>query len=757
MKAVRKLATACLAFSAAVFASNYILPVTWLPPGAVLCAALGVGLVFMRRKWLRGLIISLLAFSAGLLCFYGHYQRTSLPASRLDGVTAEVSGRLLEYPQVYEDYCRARIALQTEGMPRLDAVVYDSGGTLQDGVPGQTLSFTARITPADRRYGEPYDYYNAKDIYLTLNTRSDVVFSGEGGGLSTLPVRLARLITDKIREICPEDTAEFTVSLLLGDKSRLYEQEGLYLALSRAGLMHVVAVSGMHIAFLVSLLQLLLGRTRRSSLFCIALVWLFVLTAGASPSAVRAGVMQSLLLLAPVLDRENDAVTSLSFALGLLLLTNPYAAASVSLQLSFAAMAGLYGLSGRISAALLAALPEGRARTFLRRPVEIVGSSLSVMAFTVPLTALHFGTVSVLAPLTNCLCLWLVSICFCGGILSCALAALFPAAGICAAWLLAWPARAIFLASRLISALPFATLYMQDHFVAWWLLLCYGLVCVAVCSRAGVRFKILLPALLSVAVLAVNLEAMKLSYAAGRGVISVLDVGQGQCISVFSGDRTLLIDCGGLNTADNAGETAGAYLTSRGRPCVDVLLLTHLHADHANGVTMLMEMAEVKQLYIPANCSDDDGLLPKILESAERHGTEVQTVSEDELLRLDGITAQLYAPGEAGEVNERCVMTKVSLGDYDMLVTADSSKTVERALIESHPVRDVELLIAGHHGSRNACCGELLGSIGADTAVISVGYNSFGHPTYETLERLAAYGYQIYRTDLNGTVEFRIG
>ena len=472
MKAVRKLATACLAFSAAVFASNYILPVTWLPPGAVLCAALGVGLVFMRRKWLRGLIISLLAFSAGLLCFYGHYQRTSLPASRLDGVTAEVSGRLLEYPQVYEDYCRARIALQTEGMPRLDAVVYDSGGTLQDGVPGQTLSFTARITPADRRYGEPYDYYNAKDIYLTLNTRSDVVFSGEGGGLSTLPVRLARLITDKIREICPEDTAEFTVSLLLGDKSRLYEQEGLYLALSRAGLMHVVAVSGMHIAFLVSLLQLLLGRTRRSSLFCIALVWLFVLTAGASPSAVRAGVMQSLLLLAPVLDRENDAVTSLSFALGLLLLTNPYAAASVSLQLSFAAMAGLYGLSGRISAALLAALPEGRARTFLRRPVEIVGSSLSVMAFTVPLTALHFGTVSVLAPLTNCLCLWLVSICFCGGILSCALAALFPAAGICAAWLLAWPARAIFLASRLISALPFATLYMQDHFVAWWLLLC---------------------------------------------------------------------------------------------------------------------------------------------------------------------------------------------------------------------------------------------------------------------------------------------
>ena len=63
----------------------------------------------------------------------------------------------------------------------------------------------------------------------------------------------------------------------------------------------------------------------------------------------------------------------------------------------------------------------------------------------------------------------------------------------------------------------------------------------------------------------------------------------------------------------------------------------------------------------------------------------------------------------------------------------------------------------GHHGSRYSSSGELLGSIGADTALISVGYNTFGHPTYETLERLAAYGYSIYRTDLNGTVEFMLG
>ena len=92
-----------------------------------------------------------------------------------------------------------------------------------------------------------------------------------------------------------------------------------------------------------------------------------------------------------------------------------------------------------------------------------------------------------------------------------------------------------------------------------------------------------------------------------------------------------------------------------------------------------------------------------------------------------------------------------------MLVTGDAPKPAEKDLIQNHLICDVELLIAGHHGSRYACSGELLGSIGADTAIISVGYNTYGHPTYETLERLDAYGYTIYRTDLNGSVEIHVG
>ena len=246
-------------------------------------------------------------------------------------------------------------------------------------------------------------------------------------------------------------------------------------------------------------------------------------------------------------------------------------------------------------------------------------------------------------------------------------------------------------------------------------------------------------------------------YDRSRGVMTAVDVGQGQSLVLMQGEQTLVIDCGSIYTLDNAGERTGSYLISSGRRQIDVLLLTHLHADHCNGVTMLMDMLPVRQLILPADVEDEDGLLDEILEAAEARGTSVSYVSCDEERDFGAIHARLFAPAGQGDANERCMMGVYSIGTYDMLVTGDAPKAAEKDLLSRYPLRDLELLIVGHHGSRYSSSGELLNSIGADTAVISVGYNTFGHPTYETLERLAAYGYHIYRTDLNGSVEIFLG
>ena len=526
--------------------------------------------------------------------------------------------------------------------------------------------------------------------------------------------------------------------------------------MSRAGFMHIVAVSGMHIAFLVSLIQLLFGRTWRSSLLCLMLVWLFVLVTGSSPSAVRAAIMQSFLLTAPMVRRENDPATALSAALALILAFNPYAAGSVSLQLSFSAMAGLLCFAEPLQNALSGMLPEAWAMR-LRTPISTAASSFAVLVFSVPLMAIHFRSVSILSPLSNLLGLWAVSGCFCGGYLSCLLGLVFRPFGLCAAWLCSWLARYLFLIARAVSAIPFATLYLRGTAPGLWILLVYLLVGISCFSRMRLGRKLLYPILFASLCLGLMLWNNHRAYAGDVSTIAAIDVGQGQCLAVLAEDQTVVIDCGGLYSMNNAGEEAGAYLRSCGRDHIDLLLLTHLHGDHCNGVTMLMEMLPVSRLIMPADVDDGEGYRETILASAQRHGTEVQLLQEDTDLQVGKLRLSLYAPGFSGETNERCMMALLSLGNYDMLVTGDSSKATEKELLQRHPLRDLELLIVGHHGSRYASSGELLGSIGADTAIISVGYNPYGHPTYETLERLKAYGYSIYRTDLNGTIEVRVG
>ena len=754
---MRRLAWSAGAFSAAIILANYIPTVGWILPTAVGLLLLGGALALLRRRWLRAAVIAFVSAAVGLGCYALHDHFIAAPARELAGQTREISATVLDYPDVYDDYTRTEIRLETAGAPPLNTLLYDRSGTMERAKPGDVLSGSVRLSAAEFRYGRRYDAYNARDIYLLADTRGDITLDiGATKGFAAQFARLNRALTDRVEAIFPSDVTAFFQALMLGEKGALYQNDALYVAMSRAGLMHIVAVSGMHVAFLVGLLQLLMGAGRRSSLLCIALVWLFALITGGSPSALRAAIMQTTLLLAPLLRRENDPPTSLLTALALLLLINPRSAASISLQLSFASVAGLLLFAPRLYAALQPRKKSGLPSRLGRYFAGTLAASLSVLVFSLPLTAVYFGAVPLLSPLTNALVLWLVPLCFGGGYLACLLSFLLPALGAPLAWLIAWPARLLLLVARAVSRIPFAAVYCSDTLIVCWLILCYLLAAIALLWKKGGRLRFVLPVGAALFALCLALLSARLSYASGAGTIGVLDVGQGQSLAVCSGDATLVVDCGNIYTTENAGDVTGGYLLACGRRQVDLLILTHLHADHADGVTRLMELVPVRCIVMPADPNDDDGLLEPILASAQRHGTELRFLAQDKTVTLGRMRVELYAPGATGDTNERCVTAKVSLSDYDMLVTGDINRTAEQELLRTHELDELELLIVGHHGSRYASSGELLGAIGADTAVISVGYNTFGHPTHETLERLVAYGYTVYRTDLNGTVEIRI-
>ncbi len=754
---MRKLAVGTLSFSVAVFLSCYLLPVKVLPAAIALSFLIVAVLLLLRKDQLRAFIISGIGLCLGFSCFYVKYNIKLLPAHILDGQTVSVSGRLLDYPVRNEDYTRFTVKLISDNVPTVNAVFYSSE-SLDDGiVPGDILNFTAKLKPSDEKYGERYFNQTAKNIFITGSVKSEIEAEHHKFYLPALPVKLGSAVSELTEEIFPADTATFMKSLLIGDKADFYEDLELKTAMQTAGLMHIVAISGMHITFLVGLLKLLLGNTKRSSLICIVLVWFFVLVTGAGPSAVRAGVMQTLLLLAPIFRRENDPVTSLSLALALILAVNPFAAASVGLQLSFAAMAGLYSFALPINRYLLRKIKKRKLKKVLRLPAASVASSLAVMVYTLPLTAIHFGYVSLYSVLSNVLVFWAVSLCFCGGVVCCLIGLIFKMPAVFLAEILAWPIRFIIFVAKFVADLPLAAVYMDSSYGALWLIFTYILFILAFLSKAKTRFKVIFPTVISAIMLVFSFQLNKFSYENADGVITALDIGQGQCICLMSGDKTVLYDCGGMGTLQNAGNTAGAYLNARGRKDIDLLILSHMQKDHVNGVAQLMELCNVKRIIIPLYDYTDNRYFSEVKEAAESKNIKIEYLRSKREESFNNLDLTLYPNNNAREINNSSIKLLASFGDYDLLATGDCDAKTEQSFLRNNAIEDIELLIAGHHGSKTSNSHELLFSTGADTVFISCGYNSYGHPTEEALERFAKYSYNIYRTDLNSTIELRIG
>lgn len=746
----RKLAVAAGAFSAAIFAANYILPLRFLIYAAVLSAVLGALLILPQRKWLRPGVIALMSFALGILAYQLNYDRTVGRTLQYNGESYPVYAELTDYPTVYEDYCRLEVKLLGDELPGLKAIVYDNEMSCTQLLPGQRISFTGTIRRADTVYGESYDNYYSKGIYLKISAQSGIEVLEERGGNYSILV-ISRSLSGHINKIFPEDTSAFMQALLLGDKSLLYEDEGLHLAMTRAGFMHIVAVSGLHVAFLVGLLRLILGSGRRSALLCLALIWLFVFITGASPSAVRAGFMQSFLLLAPLLRRENDPPTSLSLALALILLQNPFAAASISLQLSFAAVAGIFCFSGRIYSFLISVLPKLAEGRLGRYAAANTATSLGVMVFTTPLTAVHFGYIPVLAILSNIAGLWAVSLCFGLGWAACALS-LLPWAGFITAWLCSWFARYIFLVSRLVSALPVAVLYLENTMLVSWMLGCYALFIVFAHFRKSIWLRIGLPGAVGLLSLITILCYVNFDYNKGRDTLAVIDLGQGLCTAALGDNCTVVVDCGGEYSLEDAGELAGKYLISRGRHQVDLLVITELTEGHANGAAMLMEMVEVERLILPRTRAGN-GLLEELLAAALEKGIEVEYIDADTVMGLGDVELELIAGYTGNRGNRLSVL--LDLGGYRALVTGETREG-ERRLESVCRRKNIQLLVAGSHGCDDSCSRSFLRSLGAEDAVLSVGFNYQDCPAEETLERLELCGYNVYRTDLDGTVEIRI-
>ena len=760
---MRKLTLCAAGFALSLVLANYLIPAGWLLPaagGAIALAALA--LLLRRERLRRSLLIGLLAAAVGFGWFWGYGELVFSRAEALAGERRTVAARVIEYPDVAEDYSSVVVRVTDPALPRVKLLVYDYAAGMGELRPGDTVELPLKLKSAGVRYGLETDYYRAKNIALRATLDGDCTVTGRvRWAWLYFPQTLARAVGAQALESFPDDVAPLMKAILTGDRTEYYQDDALCTAMSTAGFVHIVAVSGMHVGFLAAMLRMLTGRRRISAFLGIPTIVVFMAMAGFTPSVVRAGFMQIVLLLAPLLRRENDALTSLSGALLLLLLLNPAAIASVSLQLSFAAMLGLVLLTPKIyelltrDAAGKWRLPAASRGRGLKLLCSALAASLGATVFSTPLAAIHFGYMPLYAVLTNLLCLWAMSTAFMAGYYVCLLGLLWAPLGLAAGWVVGWLPRYTIAVVKLIAKLPMAAVFTRSGPGGWWLLGVYIVFAVFVIRSRGGRFRPILPTCIALSSLIIITFFTYRPPETGVLELAAIDVGQGQSIAAMTDTGTVLIDCGGIGEG-NAGDAAAEFLLQNGIERVDALLITHFHADHVNGVERLLARLDVEQLVYAAGC-EQTGYMDDILDACADAGVTTYVIDRDTVLALGSLELTLFAPAAVGGVNERCMMVYGDWGDYEFLVTGDAPASVERALIESHDLGDMELLVVGHHGSRYSTDEALLDDITPETALISVGAgNTYGHPTQEVLDRLEERGIEVRRTDESGTIIIKV-
>lgn len=748
---MRKLCWLAAPWAGALLLAQFCLPRgTWLLAGGV-CALLALlGFAFLKDRRRLAVVLAAAGSGAAFLWCWGYAALFYAPALQMAGEGVPFSAQAAAYPAdtAYGQSIVVRV-FPADG-PSFRAKLYldELGVSLR---PGDRLTGRADFSPADSREGEKITYYTSKGIYLTgTHVDSLKVTRPARPPLSCLPGLAAQGLRDSVDRCFSGESAAFLKALLTGDRTGL--SDSLSTALARSGLSHVVAVSGMHVSFLVGLFGVLCRNRRRYAFLCLPGLVLFAGMAGFTPSVVRACVMQSIVLFAPLVRRESDSPTALAAALLLLTAENPLSIAGISFQLSFASVAGILLFSPRLYARFAGA-GEKKFIAALRRWLGAgLATTLGAMAFTVPLTLLYFGTVSLVAPAANLLALGPVAVTFALGLAAAVLGLIFPAA----AGVLALPVELLckYLVGlcRFLDRLPFAALDGSNGFVRIWLC-CLGAAVVLLLLFPALRRQFWWPAAGVAAMLCLCLVLNRAQNDRAALTARVMDVGEGQCVLFLSQGRSAAVDCGG-SRLDRAGDILCDQLQGLGMDRLDLLIFTHLDTDHMNGAETLFARVRVGTVVLPPE-TDQPENEALVLALAAEQGSRVVYLSKEQTAALGRAELTLMPPVGAGG-NNGGLSVRCSLGEFDFLMTGDMDGETEAALVKKYQLQDIEVLVAGHHGSKYSSGETLLAAAGPETAVISVGENRYGHPGEETLGRIGAAGAVCWRTDENGTVTVRV-
>ncbi|MCO4850072.1 DNA internalization-related competence protein ComEC/Rec2 [Bacillus vallismortis] len=601
------------------------------------------------------------------------------------------------------------------------------------------------------------DYLYRQHIHWNYSVTS-IQNCSEPAHFSHKLLGLRKDIVSFTNSLLPPDSAGIVQALIVGD--RFYVEDEVLNAYQKLGVVHLLAISGLHVGILTAglfYIMIRIGITReKAAILLLVLLPLYVMLTGAAPSVLRAALMSGIFLAGSLVKWRVHAAEAICLSYIILLLFNPYHLFEAGFQLSFAVSFSLV-LSSSIFQHMKTSLGQ------------MTMVSLIAQLGSLPILLYHFQQFSMISVLMNMVLVPIYTFCVLPGAIA-----------------------GVFLLSLSASAGRLFFIWF-DFLMSWINMLITRIADIDVFTMIIARPAPVLLFLFTAAIIALLMAIEKRSFSqlminggiccaalcllfiyprfSSEGEVDMIDIGQGDSMYVSAPYQQghVLIDTGGTLSylsepwrerqhPFSLGEKVLIpFLTAKGIKQLDALILTHADQDHIGEAETLLKHHKVKRLVIPKGFVSEPKD-EKVLQAAREEGVTIEEVKRGDVLHIKDLQFHVLSPDvpDPASKNNSSLVLWMKTGDVSWILTGDLEKEGEQEVMRVFPNLKADVLKVGHHGSKGSSGEEFIKQLQPKTAMISAGENNrYHHPHQEVLQILQKHSIRVLRTDQSGTIQYR--
>lgn len=634
--------------------------------------------------------------------------------------------------------------------------------------PGNKISVSGIFSEGrtQRNPGE-FDYNNylhsigVSGSIITYKTSSVNIVNNEVNYFNNSIHQFRRMLDSRIESIHLPMTAGFIKGLLLADRSEIdYDTKTQFI---NTGVVHVLAVSGLHVGYIAMIFLICFGRFNLylRSLFTAAGLIFFMFLTNSPDSVIRAVVMASVIIAAFVSNRTTNIFNSLSIAALAILLFKPYELFSPSFQLSFGAVLGIAAVTPSITNYINFLNLKSK---ILRYLFLFLAVSFGAQLGTLPLTMFYFGKLSIIAFAANLIVIPAVGIVVAIAIFTLAVSSVSIWLASVYAYVNDYLTFSLFTFIRSAGELDFSFARINQFSII-------NAVTISIFIFLTIYFwkkfnsrmaKIILLLITVLNIFIYSQVDDKELLSSNLLSIVMIDVGQGDAFLIkFPDEKTALIDAGNADQYfDNGERVIIPLLDYLGIEKIDYGFVTHIDSDHYAGFISLIEKNKINMIFKP----ELDSTLEKDVrfEKYLRQKHLPITYYKKNYLEIGGVRFYiLNDPADknytALSTNDKSGIFKLVYGNTSFLFTGDLETIGENYFTNKYSnFLQSDVLKVGHHGSKTSTSNEFCRKVNPKISLVSAGFkNKFGHPSKEVLKRLQNSGSKVFRTDLTGASIFQ--